>query len=100
MIQNSSRCPNDDLNALFQGPELAFVRLTAVDWYRMNAAFECRQLIDLFRHLDGELTSRTKNYGLHHPALGVNEFYGRNRECRRLARTSLRLAYHVVPGHD
>src|SRR5579863_1547368 len=66
----------------------------------MNPAFDDGQFIDLFGDLYGEFTRWTKNDCLYCAILWIHELNSWNRKRRRLTGTSLRLAYHIMSGHD
>ena len=64
MIHDAARGANDDLSAGLQPPELTLIGLPAVDGQFTHAAFEKRELCDLFRDLNGQLPGRTEDQDL------------------------------------
>ena len=98
MIHDAPRRADDDLRALLETKELPLVRLSAVDRQRIDAAFEQREFVDLFRNLDGEFARRTKDEHLNSADVGVNFLYRRDAERGGFARTGLRLAHNVFAG--
>ena len=100
VIHHPARGADDDLGALLESPELALVRLPAVDREGDDAALEQGELVDLLRHLDGEFARRAEDEDLDRLQGGVGLLDGRNGEGRRLPGACLGLAHDVAPAQE
>jgi hypothetical protein len=95
-IHHPARGADDDLSALFETPELSFVRLPAVNRQSGDPALKQRQLVDLLGNLDGQLACRAQDQNLDLPQVGVNLLDRRDGERGGFAGAGLGLADHVL----
>ena len=100
VVHDAARRADDDLRALFEAPELAFVGLAAVNRQGGDAAFEERKFVDFLRHLHGQLARRAQDEHLHRAQVGVGLLDGGNGERGGLAGAGLGLADHVLARHE
>ena len=96
MVHDPPWCTDDDLGSLLQPHQLSVIRLSSVNWERVHAALEQRQLVNLLRDLDGQFTGGTKDQNLDGPHLWLDLFDGRNGKGGGFPRTGLGLAHQIV----
>ena len=100
MIDQAARSSDDNLHAFLQLVELPLVGSAAIDWHRMDAPLECRKLVDLVRHLGGQLARGTEDQNLYGLVRRI-AFFDRG-DCKSscFSRTGLRLADSILALHQ
>jgi hypothetical protein len=100
MVHNAAGSADDDLGALLEAEELAFVGLAAVNGEGVDAALEEGEFVDFFGDLDGEFASGAEDNDLDGAERRVHFLDGGDSEGRGLAGARLGLADDISTGKE